>query len=274
MIKRHQSTADRKQRRRLIPRLRNVRIRSKLGLILLIPVLALLGVSALRLAETASRALQAADAEQLTRFGAMSGDLVDELQSERALAALILAQPSRDPEQTGFGRQVTRTDAMHREYTKLRKALPHVPGNIAGLLQRIDGQLDALDQLRDSVRDRETTLYAAQLRYRTIIGDLISFRGAGAQLAGDDQLAVESRAAAALSKVKEYVAQEHVVIIRVAALGRLSPALQSDFVATIAGQQEAQLDFANLATPEQFAKLQQTSIDENAIEARRYAAVL
>ncbi len=274
MIRRHESTAGDKRRRRVFPRLRDVRIRSKLGLILLIPVLALLGVSALRLAETADRAWQAADAEQLTRFGSMSGDLVHELQSERALAALILASPDRDPEKTGFERQVTQTNHTQREYAKLRKTLPAVPGNIAELLDRIDGQLDALDQLRDSVRDRETTLYAAQLRYRTIIGDLISFRGAGAQLSADDQVAVESRAAAALSKVKEYVAQEHVVIVRVAALGRYSPALQSDFVATIAGQQEAQLDFANLATPAQFSKLQQTSIDGNAIEARRYAAIL
>src|SRR4051794_34572409 len=71
--------------------LRDARIRSKLGLILVIPIIAIVSLTAVRLVDSGKRALSAQLVASLTSLSADIADATHELQRERIDAAQVLA---------------------------------------------------------------------------------------------------------------------------------------------------------------------------------------
>jgi signal transduction histidine kinase len=118
-----------------------------------------------------------------------------------------------------------------------------VPADISKRLTRIDGQLDSLTELRKSVVGGTVTLTAAITNYRVLIGDLIGMRESTAELAGDERLATNMRAAAALSSMKESASIERVVVLNILAQHAVTPALYREFVGASNGREDGQRRF-------------------------------
>src|SRR3954454_8523967 len=89
-------------------RLANARIRSKLGLILLIPILAIVTLAAFRLGDAAGRGSGAEQVGVLTRRSADVSDLAQQVHLERMAAAALLSSATATPE--AYNRQIVRTD--------------------------------------------------------------------------------------------------------------------------------------------------------------------
>ena len=81
------------RQRRGFPRLRDARIRSKLALILFVPLLAVLALATVRLIDVGSRAIDATQVEDLTRLSTDVSELTQVMHKERMAAARFLATP-------------------------------------------------------------------------------------------------------------------------------------------------------------------------------------
>lgn len=77
-------------------RLRDARIRSKLGLILIIPLIAVVALAAVRLVDSGQRALAADLVQSLATVSAEASTVSHELHLERMRAAQLLADPAGD----------------------------------------------------------------------------------------------------------------------------------------------------------------------------------
>jgi hypothetical protein len=232
------------------PRLANARIRAKLGLILLIPIVAIVTLAAFRLSSAVDRATDAVRVGSLTRLSADVSALSQQLHLERMAAAALLSSPG--PALEAFNRQVLRTDLAVAAYAKRRDALGDVPTAIQDRLQRIDDQLEAVSTIRAEVSSRQGVSVAeVLLRYGVIVEDLVSYREALGQVSTDPDLADALRAAAAFSKAKARVAEQEAIVYAALKAGPLDAHQLSALLATLTGQQEAFVAFSLSANVEQ-----------------------
>ena len=225
------------------PRLDNTRIRSKLGLILLIPILAIVTLAAFRLSDAVGRASDAARVGALTRLSADVSGLSQQIHLERMAAAVLLSTPGATPE--AFNRQVVRTDAAITVYTERRRSLSDVPTGILDRLRRIDDQLEVVSAIRKEIGSQQGVSVAEiLLRYGVIVDDLVSYREALGQVSTDPGLADALRAAAAFSKAKARVSEQEAVVYAALKAGPIDTHQLSALLATLTGQQEAFVAFS------------------------------
>src|SRR5262245_25873439 len=185
----------------------NARIRSKLGLILVVPIAAILTLTAFRLVDATSRATDANRVGALTALSANASQVAHEVHRERMAAAAIVAAPTAAPD--AFNRQIIATDAAVAAYRASRSSLTSVPSDVQGRLRRIDDQLHAIGNIRKEVNARSGPTSTAAvsvahvlLRYGVVITELNSYREVLSQVTDDPQLADALRAASAFSKAK------------------------------------------------------------------------
>ncbi|WP_327008028.1 nitrate- and nitrite sensing domain-containing protein [Dactylosporangium sp. NBC_01737] len=232
------------------PRLANTRIRAKLGLILLIPIVAIVTLAAFRLDSAADRASDAVRVGALTRLSAGVSALSQQIHLERMAAAVLLSSPT--PALEAFNRQILRTDQAIAAYAKRRDSLGDVPTAIRDRLQRIDDQLEAVATIRAEVSSRQGVSVAeVLLRYGVIVEDLVSYREALGQVSTDPDLADGLRAAAAFSKAKARLAEQEAIVYAALKAGPLDAHQFSALLATLTGQQEAFVAFSLSANVEQ-----------------------
>jgi len=253
-------------RRGLLPRLRNARIRSKLGLILVIPIAALVGIALVRLAEAGQSVVQSQGTLKHAVLSQEAAALSEHLQVERALATLLLTSPPHRQQRLEgqYEAQWKLTDKQAEAYETARQELGTLSPDTTELLDRATAQLSELDRLRDAVTDRnKVTLSSAIFRYRIIIADLLAYRESLSNLAGETEAADLARASAAISSYGEYISQEQVVGLRLLASNAtdsrgpepLTPVQQEAFLATLAGQAESLRSFGNVAEDRHVADL-------------------
>ncbi|WP_426512128.1 sensor histidine kinase [Dactylosporangium sp. McL0621] len=229
------------------PRLANARIRSKLGLILFVPLLAIVTLAALRLLDAGGRASDASAVGALTRLSADVSGVAQEIHLERMAAASLLSSPEAKSE--AYNRQIVRTDAAVSGYTNRRGSLGEVPASVRDRLERIDDQLQALSAIRKDVGARQgVSVGEVLLRYGVVIDDLVAYREAVAQVSTDQTLSDELRAAAAFSKAKARVAEQEAVSYAALKTGSLDSHQLTTLLATLTGQQEAFVAFSLSAT--------------------------
>ncbi|MQA24419.1 MAG: HAMP domain-containing protein [Micromonosporaceae bacterium] len=257
MSKRVKATQAAPPRRGALPRLRNVRIRSKLGVIMLVPVIALVAVAVIRLIDIGQSGLEANRAHSLMQLSERSAALTHDLQHERAGAADHLQKPDgHDP--SHLTKAYAATDKAIEGYRQDRRRLTEVPETLRGVLNRIDAKLDlVVHDTRRKIKDGSSsiTISDAAFQYRIVISDLIDFRKAIAQFAGNPVLADHIRAAAAISEVKEGAAREQIVVLGAISTGGFVPATKREFISTLTAQEDALQSFAALASPEQRVRL-------------------
>lgn len=245
-------------------RLRDARIRSKLGLILIIPLVAVIVLAALRLVDSGQRALSAELVRSLAVASAQGSALAHELHNERMAAARLLADPEAD---TGdFNLQAVRTDQAMAGYAESRAGLDQVPEVVGVRLARIDDHLEALDVIRREVLgEGQVSVSAALLRYGVIVADVLAYQEAVGQVTDDVALAESVRAVAALSKAKIQMAEAQAIAFVALTAGGLAQEQLTAFLATQTGQQEALLSFTQAATAGQLSQVNAALVDRKSV---------
>ncbi|NJC81164.1 sensor histidine kinase [Planosporangium mesophilum] len=260
--------------------LRNAPIWSKLGLIMIVPTIATIVVGVLGLVDNYTRASDADQARLLAGLTAQSGGLVHELQNERAAATLLLGKPTPDA-RAAFDRQTALTDEAFRQYRLRRSALAGVAADFRGQLNRIDTELSDLAKQREQIKtsgqqnaSEPTTLTNAIFRYQTLIGDLVSVRGAAAQLANDPHLSAEMRASAALSQNKEYLSEERVVVLQALLQNSMPVQMKVTFIGTLKGQELAYRQFEAVAEQSQKTLYNKTVSGADRREGENFQSII
>ncbi|MFI5832355.1 nitrate- and nitrite sensing domain-containing protein [Micromonospora sp. NPDC051300] len=254
--------ADQRNRRRRLPRLRDARIRSKLALILVVPVAAVIALATIRLISVGQGAYEADQVRALTAVSVDVSALTQDLHKERMAAAVFLADPAEKPD--AYNLRVRQTDERIAAYKEERGSLGDVPASVRDRLKVIDDHLETLNGTRQEVLDRtQMPVAEASLRYGIVLDDLVSYGDTLAQQPGAESLADARRAVAAFAHAKAEVQEEEAVAFTALSAdgpagGRIDEEQFSSFVATLTGQQEALLSFSRAATPEQRALVDRT----------------
>ncbi|MPZ27325.1 MAG: HAMP domain-containing protein [Micromonosporaceae bacterium] len=251
-------------------RLRDARIRSKLGLILIIPLIAVVALAAVRLVDSGQRALAADLTQSLARVSAEASGVSQQLHLERMRAAQLLADPAGDA--GAFNAQAVDTDAAVAAYTSVRDELGELPDLVQERLDRVDDQLATLDATRqEMVGSSVVTISGSVLRYGVILSDIIAYQESVAQVAGNPTLAESVRAVAALSKAKNQMAEAQAVAY-VALVDDIPGDQQlTPFLASQTGQQEALLAFTLAADATQLAAVNTIITGGSVVIAERVA---
>ncbi|NJP33169.1 sensor histidine kinase [Micromonospora thermarum] len=263
---------DRDQsRRRRLPRLRDARIRSKLALILVVPVAAVIALAAVRLVAVGADAYDASRAEALTELSVDVSALTQDLHAERMAASAYLAVPQERVD--AYNLRVRSTDERVKAYREERERVGEAPAAVRDRLATIDEHLETLDATRQQVLDRRQMAVAeASLRYGVILTDLVAYGDGLAQLPGEERLADARRAVAAFARAKAAVAEEESVVYTALSVGRIDEEQFSSFVATLTSQQEALLAFSLAAGPTQRALVDSTVSGDAVTLADRVAS--
>jgi signal transduction histidine kinase len=243
--------------RRWLPKLRDARIRSKLALILVVPIAAVLALATVRLVEVGSHAYDANQVQSLTRLSANVSDLTQYLHKERMAAARFLAVAASTP--NAYNAQVAATDDRIVRYRAARRGLDGLPPAVRAQLQRIDNHLETMDATRSEVLDRSRIdVSEVVLRYGVILTDLLAYGEVLGQYAGDGPVADGLRAVSAFGRAKAGTAEQEAVAFAARTSGDSSDEEASAFVATQTSQQEALLAFFLSADPAQRALVDST----------------
>jgi signal transduction histidine kinase len=245
-----------------------MRITRKLGLLVGVPLVAVIAFAALAVVTTGGEAMRAESLRRLVSAGAAAGELAYRLQGERAGAVIALTDPSAAAD--GLGELVASTERAAGRYGAVRSDLSGLPAGTAALLERIDGELGRLPALRDQVAAGRGAASAVAFTYRIVIADLIAFRESVAQAGGAPaDVADRLRAAAALSQATEQVGRQQVAVLRAASFRRLTPAAAQEITAARTGHTEALLTFDGLAIPRWRSTLERSATGADALVAQR-----
>ncbi|MBB4958202.1 sensor histidine kinase [Micromonospora polyrhachis] len=258
-------------RRRWFPRLRDAKIRSKLALILVVPLATVLALAAIRLVSVGQGALDANQARALTELSADVSALTQDVHKERMAAASFLATRSGKPD--AYNLRIRSTDERINAYTAKRSSIGDLPGAVDEQLKLIDAHLTALTGARQEVLDRKQMPVAeAVLRYGVILTDLVAYSESLSQLPGTDSLVESRRAVAAFARAKSATAEEEAVTFAALTGGKLDDEQFSSFVATLTSQQEALLSFSLAASPQQQALVNSTVTGDAIVLADRVSS--
>ncbi|MGW0436193.1 sensor histidine kinase [Micromonospora sp. NPDC003197] len=258
-------------RRRWFPRLRDAKIRSKLALILTVPLATVIALAAIRLVDVGQGALDANQARALTELSADVSALTHDVHKERMAAAGFLAARSGKPD--AYNLQIRSTDERISAYTAKRRSIGDLPSAVDEQLQLIDAHLTALTGARQEVLDRKQMPVAeVVLRYGVILTDLVAYSESLSQLPGTDALVESRRAVAAFARAKSATAEEQAVTFAALSSGRLDEEQFSSFVATLTSQQEALLSFSLAASPQQQALVNNTVTGDAVVLADRVSS--
>ncbi|WP_025616625.1 sensor histidine kinase [Salinispora cortesiana] len=247
-------------KRRWLPQLRNARIRSKLALILVVPVAAVIALATVRLITVGEGAYDATRAKALTELSIDISALTQDLHTERMAAAVYIASTGEaEVAADAYNLRVRSTDERVQAYREERELFDELPAAVSDRVAAIDGHLETLDAIRQQVLDRKQMVVAeSALRYGVILADLVAYSDGLAQLPGDERLAEARRAVAAFARAKAAVAEEESVAYTALSAGGFDEEQYSSFVATLTSRQEALLAFALAAEPAQRSFVENT----------------
>ncbi|MFJ8580234.1 nitrate- and nitrite sensing domain-containing protein [Micromonospora sp. NPDC093277] len=244
--------ADQRKRRRGLPRLRDARIRSKLALILVVPVAAVIALAGIRLVSVGQGAYEASQIRSLTALSIDISALTQDLHKERMAAATYLATRDNRDNKEAFNLRVRATDERVAAYRSEREQLGSVPASVRDRLKVIDDHLATLNGTRQEVLDRQQMPVAeVSLRYGIVLDDLVAYGDTLAQQPGAESIADARRAVAAFAHAKAQVAEEQAVVFTALSGGRIEEEQFSSILATLTAQQEALLSFSRSADPTQ-----------------------
>ena len=260
--------------RRPFGRLRDLPIWSKLGLIMIVPTIATVVVGTTGLIDHLEQADNANRARTLANLAAVSGELVHDLQDERAAAVLLLGSENaanKEKYLAVYSGLHPTVDSAKGPYSEQRAALNELPSNFTALLTRIDQSLADLPGTRSQVVNTTLKLTDASQSYEGLISDLLDIRDSATQLAGDTGLSERMRAAASAARAKEFLSVRRIVVHRALIQNSLTPVLRTDYIATETGQQQALQSFQSVASRAEAEFYEQTVAGSDQREADNYS---
>ncbi|MET8832722.1 nitrate- and nitrite sensing domain-containing protein [Micromonospora sp. NPDC004540] len=258
-------------------RLRDMPIWSKLGLIMIVPTIATVVVGTSGLVDHLGTLNNANRAGDLANLIAYSGDLANKLQDERVASVLFLDSKevqTRAQYQEAYNRANQRVDQAKTPYSDQRLKIDDLPRTFEAGLKDVDEGLADLPGTRSQVYNGKLKSAEAQQSYEALINDLLSIRDSAIQLAGDNDLSDRMRAAAAVARQKEFLAQRRVVVHDALTQKRLTPNLREQFIASETGQEQAFESFKAVANQADSEFFDQTVTGTDKREADRYTSLV
>jgi HAMP domain-containing protein len=237
-------------------------IRSKIAVILIVPVLACAVLGALRVSSRISTSRQADRVSKLTEFSLSGTRLVHELQQERGLSGRYLDEP----ESAAAGR------AMVAQRPITDRALAAFRGRVANLdiaslaastkakLASALGRLNSLSGQRRDVDQRAMVASGALDFYNATIADVLNTNRELAQGISDRELAQSVGAFVSLSRIREMGALERELISGVLAHRGFQPGQFQSFTSMLATRAVLLSEFRGIATPAQREQYVQTVV--------------
>ncbi|MEU3453832.1 sensor histidine kinase [Micromonospora sp. NPDC006766] len=264
-------------------RLRDMPIWSKLGLIMIVPTIATVLVGTNSLVNHLGTLNAANRAGDLANLISYSGDLVDTLQDERVSAVLWLGAErpgqskaervqSNAQYQEAYSRATSRVDQNKGPYSRQRAAVGDLPKKFEARLADIDKGLADLPGTRSQVYNGKLSINEAEKSYEVLINNLLAIRDSATQLAGDNDLSDQMRAAASIARQREYLSQRRVVVHQALVGKNLTPMLREQFIASQTGQAQALETFRAVATQADAEYFDQTVAESDLREAKKYSS--
>ncbi|MGH8792108.1 MAG: nitrate- and nitrite sensing domain-containing protein, partial [Stackebrandtia sp.] len=151
------------RRRFGLPRLADVRIRSKLVLILVVPVVALMGIAGMRLADSSSDALTVTETSTMVDLTAKTSDLIDALQDERLEVGLQIYKDDLDLDKerlaiSAFEDARETTDEALEAFEGAKKQQRGDDTELDAILDRAAEPLNGLQDVHDQVGEEGVVL--------------------------------------------------------------------------------------------------------------------
>jgi Nitrate and nitrite sensing len=196
--------------------IRDLRIRNKVVVVLLLPVLTVLALGGLRITTSMQDYLQSGHIRQFAELSTRATSAAHELQTEYldAIQFLLAKQPA---DLATYKNQMGVTDAALNGYKSARDtARGHLNADARALVDEVDRQLSGLSELRaDLVKGAALPLAATSYRYPALINRLIGLKQEAALGSGNHQLAQSVQAASAYTSGKEYLTEGGALLIEV-----------------------------------------------------------
>jgi signal transduction histidine kinase len=231
--------------------LRNWKLRSKLALVLAIPIVTALVLGGLRAVDELQ---QAGEFEQTTAqvdLAVKVTDVIQQLQSERMLAVAKIADPSDVELQSALNKQIVQSDAA---VSDLRGAAGTVVVRDSASQQRYDQgleRLDALPPLRTAVNTPPYSEQSAFTAYSSVLDSLVQLGREMTASVTDRNMLRQGTSVQAVGEVKEYAAREDAALEIGAMHNQLTGILLDQArAAQFSGAAALQL-FESNATPDQ-----------------------
>ncbi|MEY9860874.1 signal transduction histidine kinase [Catenulispora sp. GAS73] len=224
-----------------------MRITKKLGILVAVPLCAVSGFGALALVTSTSGAISAGHLYTLMNSASAAGDLVAELQAERTQVALFLTAPA-GTDLNPLTDQISKTQAATAVYEEKLKGMPWLSSDGKTLLNRIDGELRAIDTLRDHIRTGNSqALSAADFQYHIVIADLLAYHDLVQNSGASSQVATMLRATSALSQARESLSGEEADVLRTLGAPFQTASAQQDLIGSRSSYASAIESFGALA---------------------------
>jgi hypothetical protein len=219
---------------------------------LVLPLLAVAGISSMRLLEVGQEASDAERIAELADLGTDISNLGRLLHDERMAAIEFLATP--DGPETGFREAVKAVDAQAQVFRADRAAIAAIPERVDTRLTAIDAQLGSLTDLRAAVgaRDGAGPADAAQ-RYGAVLAGLTGYEGLLSQVAERGEVADSLRTVAAFTELESASADQAALAYIARVTNSLDAERQRALIATQATRASAVADLREVATRDQVA---------------------
>lgn len=259
-----EASVARPRRRFGLPRLADMRIRSKLGLILLLPITVLAGTAGIRLYESSSQAISSGDVAALVEFNALASELLYGLQEERAEAGVQINKDSLDLDEEytapgNFDDAVAASDALINDYRAGRGQLPadsETP-RLAQILDNIEDGLARLSELRGAVTDGEATV-ADLNEYGALIHWLHMINAHTVDVSTDLELTRDLRVAGLATEANESSERIRLIVYTMSAGDEVGQSNYADLLFLFVGRQQALQALTETSTAEQNQELNDT----------------
>ncbi|GAA2165185.1 hypothetical protein GCM10010403_42330 [Glycomyces rutgersensis] len=208
-----------------LPRIADMRIRSKLGLILLVPLVVLVAVAGLRLYDLSDRVFESNDMVDLVEFNTYVADLRYELQKERSLLVTHLRLDDDHVEgidqalydESNVAAQQSETDAAYDHFNEKAGQLPDLSDDIANRIDAVQTQYDSLLQIRDQALNDagQASIDATSRVYQRLVQELVTITDISSRIVNDPEIARNLQAIAAATTILETLEEERAIAINV-----------------------------------------------------------
>jgi signal transduction histidine kinase len=230
-------------------RLADWRIRTKLTLLVGLPVALVMALTGYTAVTSLSATAETGTARQLVDVGTAGARLSEQLQQERVMAALLFAQGSTPKAIEAYRQQGEITDQALAGYTAAQRGLDYSTG-LAVPLRRLNQQLAALGLLRQDVRSGgDATESSVVFRYSALVSALLGFGQSLSQADIAAETADRLRAVSTLSQGIEALGVLQVTVVPAIGAGAMTPAAQQQVIAADAEFSGSQESFRQLAPP-------------------------
>ncbi|GIE79154.1 hypothetical protein Aph02nite_51040 [Actinoplanes philippinensis] len=227
---------------------------------LVLPLIAVAGVSSVRLLQVGRETSNAEQVAQLADLGAGLSDLSRLLHDERMAAIEFLATPGAPD--TPLREAITAVDAQARTFQTERAAITVIPDRVETRLTAIEGQLRGLTDLRTTVGARtEIGPADAGQRYGAVLNSLVGYESLLSQVTENGEVADSLRTVAAFTELESAAADQAALAYVARATNSLDADRQRALIATQTTRATALAHFREVATGAQVALVESVLAD-------------